>query len=259
MSFSSRIIVRLTITTCIATCIAYGWLYLKQSSVQKHLFERSLVQQAREISQYLSVNDSGQPDLNLPPALSEAYNSPGSTYRYVIRDEAGRIVARSSHHAEMPVLPAKPGTAHGAKNKIGGNDVVVPTTIGGRALTIDIHERVSKSPSLNASVFNEFITDGGWLGVPFLCALLLVSAYTVRKSLSPLARLSSIAAQINPGNTGVRLPQSGIPGRFCRLCAPSMAASTAWMTGSGGNANSAPMWRISCGHLWLSCRPISTS
>jgi two-component system, OmpR family, sensor histidine kinase TctE len=38
-----------------------------------------------------------------------------------------------------------------------------------------------------------------------------VSAYTVRKTLSPLSQLSSIAALINPGNTGVRLPQSGIP------------------------------------------------
>src|SRR5271166_6427187 len=116
MSFSSRIIVRLTITTCIASCVAYGWLYLKQSSVQKHLHERSLLQQAREISQYLSVNDSGRPELNLPPALSEAYNSPSSTYRYVIRDEVGRIVARSSHHADL--LVAKPTAAHEATKKI---------------------------------------------------------------------------------------------------------------------------------------------
>jgi hypothetical protein len=71
MSFSSRIIARLTITSCIAACIAYGWLYLKQSRVQEHLHERSLLQQAREISEYLSVNGSGQPELNLAPAMYE--------------------------------------------------------------------------------------------------------------------------------------------------------------------------------------------
>jgi len=211
MSFSTRIIVRLAITTCIASCIAYGWLYFKQSRVQEHLHERTLLQQAREISQYLSVDDSGQPELNLPPALYEAYNSPGSTYRYVIRDDAGRIVASSSRHAELPLVLSTPNAAHQSTKKIVDNDAVFRTTLAGKALTIGIEERLPRSPSLNASVFNEFVTDGGWLGIPFLCALLLVSAYTVRKSLSPLSRLSSIAAQINPGNTGLRLPQSGVP------------------------------------------------
>src|SRR5208337_3219128 len=211
MSFSSRIIVRLTITTFTASCIAYGWLYFKQSRVQKHLHERTLLQQAREISQYLSVNDSGQPELNLPPALYEAYNSPGSAYRYVVRDDAGRIVARSSRHGELPLALSTPNAAHESTKKIVDNDAVLPATVVGRVFTIGIDERLSKSASLNASVFDEFITDGGWLGIPFLCALLLVSAYTVRKSLSPLSKLSSIAAQINPGNTGLRLPQSGVP------------------------------------------------
>jgi signal transduction histidine kinase len=211
MSFSSRIIARLTITSCIAACIAYGWLYLKQSRVQEHLHERSLLQQAREISEYLSVNGSGQPELNLPPALYEAYNRPGSTYRYVIRDDSGRIVARSSGHAELPMVLSSTKGAREWRRKIVDDDAMLPVTVAGRMLTIGIDERLPTSSSLNSSVFNEFITDGGWLGIPFLCALLLVSAYTVRKTFSPLGKLSSIAAQINPGNTGIRLPQTGIP------------------------------------------------
>ena len=211
MSFSSRIIARLTITSCIAACIAYGWLYLKQSRVQEHLHERSLLQQAREISEYLSVNGNGQPELNLPPALYEAYNRPGSTYRYVIRDDSGRIVARSSGHAELPMVLSGTKGAREWKRKNVDDDAMLPVTVAGRMLTIGIDERLPASSSLNSSVFNEFITDGGWLGIPFICALLLVSAYTVRKTFSPLGKLSSIAAQINPGNTGVRLPQTGIP------------------------------------------------
>src|ERR1700730_7949144 len=211
MSFSSRIIARLTITSCIAACIAYGWFYLKQSRVQKHLHERSLLQQAREISQYLSVDGSGQPELNLPPALYEAYNRPGSTYRYVIRDDSGRIVARSSGHAELPMVLSSTKGAREWRRKIVDDDAMLPITVAGRMLTIGIDERLPTSSSLNSSVFNEFITDGGWLGIPFLCALLLVSAYTVRKTLSPFGKLSSIAARINPGDTGIRLPQTGIP------------------------------------------------
>ena len=211
MSLSSRIIARLTITTCIASCIAYGWLYLKQSRVQEHLHERTLLQQAREISRYLSVNDSGQPELNLPPALYEAYNRPGSTYRYVIRDDSGSIVARSSGHAELPMVLSSTKEAREWRRKIVDDDAMLPITLAGRTLTIGIDDRLPKSSSLNSSVFNEFITDGGWLSIPFLLALLLVSAYTVRKTLSPLGKLSSMAAQINPGNPGIRLPQSGIP------------------------------------------------
>jgi hypothetical protein len=101
MSVSSRIIARLMITTCVAGCIAYGWLYLKQSRVDRHLHERALLQQAREISRYLSIDDAGKLELMLPAALSEAYNSPGSTYRYIIRDEAGRIVAASNYRPEL--------------------------------------------------------------------------------------------------------------------------------------------------------------
>jgi hypothetical protein len=147
MSLSSRIIARLTITTCIASCIAYGWLYLKQSRVQEHLDERTLLQQAQEISRYLSVNESGQPELNLPPALYEAYNSPGSTYRYVIQDEAGRIVAGSSRHAELPVVLSTANRAHERTKKIAAYGATLPTMLAGKALTIGVDEK-SRSPRL---------------------------------------------------------------------------------------------------------------
>src|ERR1019366_2533730 len=96
MSLSSRIIIRLTITAVVATGVAYGWLYLKQSHVEGYLRQRALVRQAQEISDFISIRENGSIDLELPPRLLEAYNSPGSRYRYAIRDEAGRIVATSS-------------------------------------------------------------------------------------------------------------------------------------------------------------------
>jgi hypothetical protein len=96
MSLSSRIIVRLTVTAVVAAGVAYGWLYLKQSDVEDYLSQRALMRQAQEISEFISIQENGSIDLDLPPRLSEAYNSPGSRYRYAVRDEAGRIVATSS-------------------------------------------------------------------------------------------------------------------------------------------------------------------
>ena len=60
MSLSSRIIVRLTITTTVAAAVAYGWLYIKQSRVEAYLRERSLVRQAQEVSSFLSATLTGQ-------------------------------------------------------------------------------------------------------------------------------------------------------------------------------------------------------
>ena len=55
--------------------VAYGWLYIKAAHVQNYLEQRALVQQAREISDFISIGSDGSATLNLPPRLSEAYNS----------------------------------------------------------------------------------------------------------------------------------------------------------------------------------------
>jgi hypothetical protein len=80
MSLAYKIIKRLMITALVGTAVAYGWLYLKAAFVQSYLQQLALVQQAREISGFISVDESGAVTLNLPPRLSEAYNSVKSNY-----------------------------------------------------------------------------------------------------------------------------------------------------------------------------------
>src|SRR5882672_1085486 len=86
MSLARKIIKRLMITTLLGTCVAYGWLYVKASYAQSYLEQRALVQQAREISDFIVIGGDGSVALNLPPRLSEAYNSVKSSYRYAVRD-----------------------------------------------------------------------------------------------------------------------------------------------------------------------------
>src|SRR6516165_5480746 len=95
MSLSRRITVRLTATMLAAAGIAYGWLYVKQSHVESYLRQKALVQQAQEISDFISVRRDGSIALDLPPQLLEAYTSPESQYRYAVRDGAGRVVVSS--------------------------------------------------------------------------------------------------------------------------------------------------------------------
>ena len=95
MSLAKRIIIRLSITALLAGAVAYGWLYIKQSRVDTYLRELTLVRQAQEVSSFIRTSGDGSIYLDLPANLSEAYNNPGSRYRFAVRDEAGRTIATS--------------------------------------------------------------------------------------------------------------------------------------------------------------------
>ena len=127
MSLSLRIIVRLTITTAVAAAVSYGWLYLKQSHVEAYLRERTLVRQAQEVSSFISTSPDGSIYLDLPSKLSEAYNNPGSRYRYAVRDEAyygrspwaGAKTDRDGNKTMYSDKIASWGRASEALNKLG--------------------------------------------------------------------------------------------------------------------------------------------
>jgi len=213
MSLAHKIIKRLMITTLVGSGVAYGWLYIKAANVQNYLGQRALVQQAREISDFISIGENGSVVLNLPPRLSEAYNSVKSSYRYAVRDEAGRIVVASGRGiGPVPLLMGNQRRTYeqgsGDTRIIGA---AIETTLDQRTFTTQVEQIAPRLPSINAAVFNEFVADGGWLIIVFLLVQLGISVFTVRRGLLPLEELSALAGRINPGNSNIRLPQSGVP------------------------------------------------
>jgi signal transduction histidine kinase len=216
MSLSSRIIVRLTVTTAVAAAIAYGWLYLKQSRVEAYLRERTLVRQAQEVSSFISAGPDGSIYLDLPSKLSEAYNNPGSRYRYAVRDEAGRVVATSGRRVGPLQDFIQLQDRHIYEYRVDAENAnmlgaAIRTDIGQKKFFTQVEQTVPMTQSLHAAVFNEFFMDGGWLGIPFLLAVLAISALTIRRSLAPLNALATQAAKIDPGHSALRLPSAGIP------------------------------------------------
>ena len=216
MSLSSRIIARLVIATVLAAAVAYGWLYLKQSHVEAYLRGRTLVRQAQEVSSFISLGPDGSTNLDLPPKLLEAYNSPGSRYRYAVRDEAGRVVATSGRRVGPLPDFMETQDRHIYEYRADAENAsmlgaAVRTDIGQREFFTQVEQTVPMTQSLNAAVFNEFFMDGGWLGIPFLLAILLTSALTVRRSLAPLNELAILATKIDPGHSTLRLPSAGVP------------------------------------------------
>ncbi len=222
MSLSSRIIVRLTVTTAIAAGVAYGWLYLKQSRVETYLRQRTLVRQAQEVSRYISVSPDGSVDLDLPSKLAEAYNNPGSSYQYAVRDDAGRVVATSSRHVgPLPrFLQSKNQNLYEYRADTTDTRMLgaaIRTDVGRRVFFTQVEQTLPMTQSLNAAVFNEFFMDGGWLGIPFLLALLATSAMTVKRALSSLEEIASVATKIDAGSSMLRLPSAGIPAEIMPL------------------------------------------
>ena len=216
MSLSSRIIIRLTITTAIASGISYGWLYIKQSRVDSYLRQLTLVKQAREISSYIELSPDGSVELALPARLSEAYNNPGSRYRYAVRDNAGRIIVTSGRLiGPLPkLLDVEEREFYQYKSDADDASILgaaIRTNLGNKSYFTQVEQTLPMTRSLNAAVFNEFFMDGGWLQIPFLLTLLAVSAWTLSRSLAPLKEMATLAAKIEPGSSTLRLPSKGIP------------------------------------------------
>jgi two-component system sensor histidine kinase TctE len=98
-------------------------------------------------------------------------------------------------------IPLIPGHRHGMvgfARATGGRWVVV---LQGREQT-DV---------LVDSLLGHFLFGAIWLLLPTGAATVLVSRATLRRGLRPLMRASAAAAGVGPGQTGVRLPVTGLP------------------------------------------------
>lgn len=211
-----RIAVRLVIVTLMGGIVGYGWLYRKASLTAAALNQQTLIAQARNIARHLQVDPHGRVSVKLPAALGEDYQEADSPYHYAVVDDTGNLLL-STGHLVSPMRLLHGDEQHVYDYRRGGPHplhvigAAVETIAGGREFVVQVEEIASGEHGLVKAVTDEFVTDGGWLGLPLLAILLAVSILTVRQTFRPLSRLSRLASEIEPGKSGNRLPEMGVP------------------------------------------------
>jgi signal transduction histidine kinase len=215
-SLTRQITLGLTATMLVASLCAFGWLYLKTEWTDAALRKETLLDQAKVIAGYLTVDDEGKVQLDLPPRLSEAYSSPDSRYRYAVRDANGQYLFDGG----MTVAPLPAFARSSRKFYDYDPDGTGPLHVFGTALRTEVGrhtvfvqvERRAHDPAyLRQAVVDEFITDGNWLEFFFLFVLLGVSIWIVKRAIAPIKRVSALAESIGPANANVRLPLDQVP------------------------------------------------
>jgi signal transduction histidine kinase len=211
-----RITVVLTVMMVAAGICAFGWLYLKTKWVDASLRQETLLDQARVIASYLIVNENGLVELKLPPRLAEAYTSPESSYRYAVRDANGQFLFDAEPAVgPLPVLSKKKYKVYNYDPDGTGpfniSGAALQQIVGHRTFFVQVEQQSRNSDYLEAAVIDEFLTDGGWLGVLFMLLLLGASIWIVKYALAPLNRISHLAKTIGPANANIRLPTEKVP------------------------------------------------
>jgi signal transduction histidine kinase len=214
-SLLQRITVVLTITIVAAGVCAFGWLYFKTKWVDATLHKEALLDQARVIASFLVANENGSIELDLPPRLAEAYNNPESSYRYAVRDASGRILFDVGPLVgPLPVFSNRKYKVYNYDPDGTGpfniSGAALQTIINHRTFFIQVEQR-TQSDQVGAAVIDEFLTDGGWLGIVFMLLLLGASVWLVNRAITPLNHISQLAETIGPAKMDVRLPTENIP------------------------------------------------
>jgi signal transduction histidine kinase len=200
----------------IAGVVAFSWLYLKTKWTDIELREQTLSEQAKTIAGYLDLGTNNSVVLKLPPRLAEAYSSPESEHRYAVRDESGQVLFESG-----TAISALPRFSHDYEKHYNYNPkdadalrvfgAALRVNVGNKTLFVQVEQETHDPDYLKLAVLDEFITDGGWLDIPFLLALLTISVLIVKRALAPVMRISALAETIGPTNPSVRLPLEQIP------------------------------------------------
>jgi signal transduction histidine kinase len=213
-SILSRIVILHVIAvviTSVAMSLALSWLLNRATN---NLHNEAMRKQATMVAGYLKLGSDGQISVDLPADLQGFYSQPYGRYVYAVLDDKGRVLLSSqADHSE--IFPKRDDSAVTFEQTRHGDAIIsgasLRKTVAGRDLWVQTGEDLANRDVLIDDITAGFFRDAGWITLPILLLLLVIDIAIFRRALLPLRQASTIAQQIGPSRTDLRLPISDIP------------------------------------------------
>lgn len=216
-SLLTRLLWRVSAITFGTAVIVSTILILTFKSRIDDLRDRSLQGQARDIAQHLAIA-SDDPALQLPEDLARIYAESNGSFVYTVVDEGGRLLfASKGQVTPIKRLERDDVTSQSYfsfRSAELGNTLYgtsIPVSLGGRNFVVQVAQGPKHPDVLLDDVFEEVVSDVGWIVLAFLLLLLSVTYFTVKQSLAPLTKASAEATAIGPAAAHKRLQEGNIP------------------------------------------------
>jgi signal transduction histidine kinase len=222
-SLQLRLAFRVAALYIVATVIVIAFLMSRAYDTARSLGDRELVGRANDIARYVSVGANGLARIDMPPNLTEIYNSKSGSDIFAIRDANDRIIAAAPQTfgdlvATWPRAAAEPvhfSVGLGAeRGDYDGLSIRVETMAGPMSVWVG---RSIANAAAAYSLLRKFIHDTIWAVSLLVLAALAIGILAIRSGLKPVREISEMAATIAPHRMSVRLPVNGLPSEVAPL------------------------------------------
>ena len=218
-SLARRLAGRLALVVVAAVALAalaVGW---RSVVAVRHLDDTALQDQARAIAAHITAGPDGQPKLDLPRALDDAFRSSHGDNVFLVTTAPGAVLFASGPEAQSvlsSVIPATAGLFRVASSQRHPDGMVGYTLTTGR-LTVMVAQSREQSEVLVRGVVAELLSTGLALLTVIGTMAVLIGVWTVRQGLRPVRGASAAAAAIGPARPGARLPETNLPAEIAPL------------------------------------------
>ena len=220
-SLARRLAWRLALVVMAATALAataVGW---RSIVAVRHLDDTALQVQARAVAAHIARGQGGRPELNLPPALDDAFLSSRGDNIFLVTAAKGTELFASDPEAQSllssftqapPGLFRLPPSRRHPEGMLGYALATGP-------YTVLVAQSSEQTEVFVRSVLAELLSTGLALLAVIGAIAVLIGVWTVRQGLHPVRRASAAAAAIGPNMPGARLPEMDLPAEIVPLVA----------------------------------------
>jgi signal transduction histidine kinase len=193
-----------------AVAIAWrGWVALHD------LRDAGLAQQAAMVSQAIPQTSQRVDSFSPPPDLTAKFRLSDGDNLYLVEDSEGKLLATSDVFQAATLLPLLPSPLHPGVFTLGRlaghSDGMIGFIKRSGSRWVVVLQGRDQGDALADGLLARFMAAALYLLLPIGVLAIVVTLATLRRGLRPLAEAAAAAAAVRPGDTGVLLPNNGLP------------------------------------------------